>query len=93
MSKKMTMDELCAIPFRFTGHISAENEHTSTYWNREYGIGFCEHQPYDSNGDPCGHKYTHYAYRCKIYKSAKAFIAAYNKEKVHFIDEHKTKEQ
>lgn len=92
MSNPMIIDELCKIPFRCTAHMSAASEHTCTFWNEEYGIGFCEHQPYDSHGNPCGHRYTHYCYRMRVYKSARAFLAAYNKEKSHFIDEHKSKD-
>lgn len=84
------MEELRKIPFKWQGHMAAEGEHTLTYYNKEYGISFCEHQPYNHNGDPCGHKYTHFMYRMKVYKSARAFLNAYNKEKVHFIDEVKS---
>lgn len=87
----MTMRELCALPFRCTAHMSAGGEHTLTYWNEEYGIGFCEHQPYDSNGGPCGHKYIHYAYRDEVYKSIHALLEAYNNENTHFKDEEKWK--
>lgn len=82
----MTIKEFCAIAFRWTGHSSWEDEHCTTYYSDEYGIGFCDHVRY-KDGKPYGRKYTHYAYRNKVYSCLSKFLIAYNKEEVHYIDE------
>lgn len=88
----MTIDELRKIPFRWISHLATEHEHCATYANEEYGIACCVHTPF-KDGEPYGRCRTHYLYRFKVYKSTRAFLAAYNKEETHYIDEHKSKRQ
>ena len=71
----MTEEELGKIPFRFTGHLSMEGEHCSTYESIDGRLGVCHHVPF-KDGEPYGRAYTHYRIDKKVYKTRKKFIEA-----------------
>jgi len=71
----MTIEELKKIPFRFVGHMSMEDEHTTTYSSADNQLGWCDHIPY-KNGRPCGGAYRHYRIGLKVYKTKAKFLEA-----------------
>lgn len=71
----MTREELYKVPFSFMSHMSMENEHTTTYTNREYGFTMCTHTKC-KDGIPCGRTVVHYLYKDKVYKSLDKFLEA-----------------
>lgn len=73
----MTKEELLKIPFRPIAHMAMAHEHTQTATNDFYGISICNHTKINKRGD-FGRSYTHFMYKGKTYKTADAFLKAYN---------------
>lgn len=70
----MTKEEINQIPFKFSSHMSMEDEHTTTYsasYN-EHLFAVCQHVPF-KNGEPKGRTYTHYMVDGKVFKTKEKF--------------------
>lgn len=59
-------------------HLSMEHEHCTTYVNDEYGISICKHTK-KKNEFEFGRSYTHFMYKCVVYKTKEKFLEAYNR--------------
>lgn len=70
----MTREEINQIPFKFSCHMSMEDEHTIAYTASYKGhqFGLCIHTPY-KDGVPKGRTYTHYSVDGKVFKTKEKF--------------------
>lgn len=71
----MTPQELDNLPFRFSSHLSMEDEHciTVTAEYKGHKFGMCRHQPY-KNGVPKGKHYVHYMVDGNVFETRDKFI-------------------
>ena len=70
----MTKEQVNAIPFKFSSHMSMEHEHCTTYTAQHDGHQFamCKHVPF-KNGEPKGRAYCHYMVDGKVFKTLPKF--------------------
>lgn len=71
----MTPEQLAKVPFQFVCSMALEHEHTITYKNDDYNIGFCDHTIKRKDGG-FGRTYRHYRLRNKVYKTLPKFLEA-----------------
>lgn len=71
----MTYEEFKQLPFKFSGHLSMEDEHCLTYATPDGRFAYCVHTPF-KDGEPKGRIYAHYKIDGKVYKTKEKLIKA-----------------
>lgn len=70
----MTEDEFKKLPFECVCTMAFEDEHTITYANKRYDIGYCQHT--EKNGEEFGESFIHYRYKDKVFTDYQKFLKA-----------------